>query len=166
MCRLARVSLQLTQNHTQHGSNTAKTSYRTFEPPRVTMGEILSPLYMWSIVPFLGGQVLGFDHPHREDVLQTTAVILVGVDGSPQVLHPFVPLCCRATGEALCPCRGRYLGDEGLEVKAWVCVGCILGACWVCSGCMLSACWVCWECVGCLFVMCWVCVGCVEMNGV
>lgn len=44
-------------------------------------------------VPLLGGQVLGFDHPQRQDVLQPPAVVLVGVNGSPQVLHPFIAFC-------------------------------------------------------------------------
>lgn len=62
-------------------------------------------------VPLLGGQIFGLHHPQREDVLQPPTVVPVGVDGSPQVLHPLVPLGCRAAGEAL-GARGRgHLGD-------------------------------------------------------
>lgn len=63
-------------------------------------------------VPLLGGQIFGLHHPQREDVLQPPTVVPVGVDGSPQVLHPLVPLGCRAAGEAL-GARGRgHLGDR------------------------------------------------------
>lgn len=65
------------------------------------------------VLPFLGGQVFSLDHPHGQDILQTPAVVLVGVDGSPQVLHPFVSFCCRAAREALCARGGGHLGDAG-----------------------------------------------------
>lgn len=73
-------------------------------------------------VPLLGGQIFGLHHPQGEDVLQSPAVVPVGVDGSPQVLHPFVPLSCRTAGETLGACGRGHLGDRERQDGLCVCV--------------------------------------------
>lgn len=52
----------------------------------------------WSdSIPFLGRQIFGLNDPQCQNVLQPPAVVFVGMNCSPQVLHPFVSLCCRTT---------------------------------------------------------------------